>query len=54
MFTRIQNDLVAAMKAHDKQRLSVIKMVKAAIDKERIDKRATIDGVPYVRLGMLK
>jgi len=23
-------------------------------DKERIDKRATIDGVPYVRLGMMK
>ena len=23
-------------------------------DKERIDKRATINGVPYVRLGMMK
>ena len=42
MYTTIQKDLIAAMKAHDKKRLDVIKLVKAAIDKERIDKKCEI------------
>lgn len=42
MFETIQKELVAAMKAHDKVRLSVIKMAKAAIDKERIDKKCDV------------
>jgi len=42
MFEIIQKELVAAMKAHDKIRLSVIKMAKAAIDKERIDKKCEV------------
>ena len=42
MYTTIQKDLIEAMKAHDKKRLDVIKLVKAAIDKERIDKKCEI------------
>ncbi len=42
MYTTIQQALVAAMKNHDKERLNVIKMVKAAVDKERIDKKCEI------------
>ncbi len=42
MFDRIKNDMVKSMKEKDKVRLSVIRMVKSAIDKERIDKKIEI------------
>ena len=42
MFDRIKNDMIKAMKEQDKFRLSVIRMLKGAIDKERIDKKIEI------------
>ena len=42
MFEKIKNDMVKAMKEQDKFRLSVIRMIKASIDKERIDKKIEI------------
>ena len=42
MFERIKNDMIKAMKEQDKFTLSVIRMLKGAIDKERIDKKIEI------------
>lgn len=42
MFEQIKNDMVKAMKEQDKFKLSVIRMLKGAIDKERIDKKIEI------------
>ncbi len=42
MFDVIQKDMITAMKEHDKETTQVLKMVKAAIDKERIDKKCPI------------
>ena len=42
MFEKIKSDMVKAMKEQDKFRLSVIRMIKASIDKERIDKKIEI------------
>ena len=42
MFDRIKNDMIKAMKEKDKFKLSVIRMIKASIDKERIDKKIEI------------
>lgn len=42
MFDRIKNDMIKAMKEQDKFRLSVIRMIKGSIDKERIDKKIEI------------
>ena len=41
MFEKIKNDMVKAMKEQDKFRLSVIRMIKGSIDKERIDKKTS-------------
>ena len=42
MFEKIKSDMVKAMKEKDKFRLSVIRMIKGSIDKERIDKKIEI------------
>ena len=42
MFEKIKNDMVKAMKEQDKFRLTVIRMIKSSIDKERIDKKIEI------------
>ena len=42
MFDKIKSEMVKAMKEQDKFRLSVIRMLKASIDKERIDKKIEI------------
>ena len=42
MFDKIKNDMIKAMKEQDKFRLSVTRMLKGAIDKERIDKKIEI------------
>ena len=42
MFERIKNDMIKVMKEKDKFKLSVIRMIKASIDKERIDKKIEI------------
>lgn len=42
MFEKIKSDMIKAMKDKDKFKLSVIRMIKASIDKERIDKKIEI------------
>ena len=42
MFDKIKSDMVKAMKEQDKFKLSVIRMIKGSIDKERIDKKIEI------------
>ena len=42
MFDKIKSEMVKAMKEQDKFRLSVIRMIKGSIDKERIDKKIEI------------
>ena len=42
MFEKIKSDMVKAMKEQDKFKLSVIRMIKGSIDKERIDKKIEI------------
>ena len=39
---KLKKDMVEAMKEKDKERLTVIRMVKGALDKERIDKKVEI------------
>lgn len=39
---KLKQDMIDAMKKKDKERLTVIRMVKAALDKERIDKKKEI------------
>ena len=36
---QLKQDMITAMKEKDKERLTVIRMVKAALDKERIDSK---------------
>jgi hypothetical protein len=40
---RVQQDMVAAMKAREEARLSTIRMIKTAIKNKEIDKRAPLD-----------
>ena len=42
MVEKLKKDMIEAMKAKDKERLTVIRMVKAALDKERIDKKVEV------------
>lgn len=39
---QLKQDMITAMKEKDKDRLTVIRMVKAALDKEKIDKKIEI------------
>ena len=43
MIEKLKNDMVTAMKNGDKDRLTVIRMVKAAIDLEHIDKKRELN-----------
>ncbi|HZR29220.1 MAG TPA: GatB/YqeY domain-containing protein [Terriglobales bacterium] len=40
---KIQQDIVAAMRAREEQRLSTLRMVKSALKNKEIDKRAPLD-----------
>lgn len=40
---QLKQDMITAMKEKDKDRLTVIRMVKAALDKERIDSKKEIN-----------
>ena len=40
---QIQKDMIAAMKAKDEERLSTIRMMKAAVKNREIEKRAPLD-----------
>lgn len=43
MIERIQNDITAAMKARDEQRLSTLRMVKSALKNREIEKMSPLD-----------
>jgi uncharacterized protein len=43
LIERIQNDITAAMKARDEQRLSALRMVKAALKNREIEKMSPLD-----------
>ncbi len=43
MIEKIQHDITAAMKARDEQRLSTLRMVKAALKNREIEKMAPLD-----------
>ncbi len=43
MIEKLKNDMVVAMKSKDKERLMVLRMVKAAIDLEHIDKKRELN-----------
>lgn len=43
LVNELKNDMITAMKEKDKDRLTVIRMVKAALDKERIDKKVEVN-----------
>lgn len=43
MYDSIKNEIVKAMKEHNKERLNVLRMVKAAVDLEHIDKKVEIN-----------
>ena len=53
MFDKIKNDMIKAMKEQDKFRLSVIRMLKGAIDKERIDKKNTLASSVKAQIALL-
>ncbi len=43
LVNELKEDMITAMKEKDKDRLTVIRMVKAALDKERIDKKVEVN-----------
>lgn len=43
MYDSIKSEIVKAMKEHNKERLNVLRMVKASVDLEHIDKKAEIN-----------
>ena len=43
LVNELKADMITAMKQKDKERLTVIRMVKAAMDQLRIDKKIEID-----------
>ncbi len=43
MYDSIKSEIVKAMKEHNRERLSVLRMVKAAVDLEHIDKKVEIN-----------
>ena len=45
---QLKQDMITAMKEKDKERLTVIRMVKAALDKERIDSKKDFNIFPLM------
>lgn len=43
MYDSIKSEIVKAMKEHEKERLNVLRMVKASVDLEHIDKKVEIN-----------
>ena len=50
LFEELKKDMIDAMKAKDKERLTVIRMLKAALDKERIDKKIEITDDVFISI----
>jgi len=47
---QIQTDIVAAMKAKDELRLSVLRMVKAAVQLKEVEKMRKLDGTESIQI----
>lgn len=45
---RIQDDMKAAMRARDKDRLAVIRLIMAAVKQREVDERITLDDVQVI------
>ena len=43
MVEKLKKDMIEAMKAKDKERLTTIRMIKGDLDKEHIDKKREIN-----------
>lgn len=43
LIEKLQADIITAMKEHDKEKLTVLRMAKGTIDKEHIDKKVEIN-----------
>ena len=50
LFEELKKDMIDAMKAKNKERLTVIRMLKAALDKERIDKKIEITDDVFISI----
>jgi uncharacterized protein YqeY len=50
LMEQIQRDLTAAMKSHEELRLSVLRMVKAALKHREIEKMATLDDAEALQI----
>lgn len=50
LLEQLKKDMVTAMKEKDKERLTVIRMLKAAIDKERIDKKIEVTDDVFLKV----
>lgn len=50
LLDQIQKDMVAAMKAKDEARLSAIRMIKAALMKEKVDSMKELDEAAEMRV----
>lgn len=50
LLEKLKNDMVLAMKEKNKERLTVIRMLKASIDKERIDKKIEITDEVFLKV----
>ncbi|HPT26469.1 MAG TPA: GatB/YqeY domain-containing protein [Bryobacteraceae bacterium] len=50
LIDQLQKDLVAAMRAKDEMRLSTIRMVKAALMKEKVDTMKALDEAAEMRM----
>jgi len=47
---QVQKDIVAAMKAKDEMRLSVLRMIKSAFQLKEVEKKRPLDGVESIQL----
>lgn len=50
LLERLKKDMVLAMKEKNKERLTVIRMLKASLDKERIDKKIEITDEVFLKV----
>lgn len=50
LFEKLKKDMILAMKEKNKERLTVIRMLKASIDKERIDKKIEITDEVFLKV----
>ena len=50
LMEKLKKDMVEAMKEKNKERLTVIRMMKASLDKERIDKKIEITDEVFLKV----